>query len=30
MDSDLLWLLVIFGVWFILNRFVFPKLGVST
>ncbi len=30
MDSDLLWLIVIFGVWFVLNRFVFPKLGVST
>ena|GEM_PF-2375962 len=30
MNSDLLWLLVIFGIWFVLNRFVFPKLGVST
>ncbi len=30
MDSDLLWLIIIFGAWFVLNRFVFPKLGVST
>ena len=30
MDSDLLWLIIIFAAWFILNRYVFPKMGVST
>jgi len=30
MNSDLIWLVVIVGAWFVLNKFVFPKMGVST
>jgi len=27
---DILWIIVIFVVWFLLVRFVFPRIGVST